>query len=95
MLFQKKENQLFSFERSFLECKRKVVNGCPRSEHGTSADSANGIYFASYGGSRIMIDRRKRAYEDIQAERAAMPGLRNIIGSGQPLDREGVQRKKS
>lgn len=53
-----------------------------------------GYIFASYGGSRIMIDRRKRAYEDIQAERAAMPGLRNIIGSGQPLDREGVQRKK-
>ena len=52
-----------------------------------------GYIFASYGGSRIMIDRRKRAYENIQAERAAMPGLRNIIGSGQPLDRQGVKRK--
>ena len=53
-----------------------------------------GYIFASYGGSRIMIDRRTRAYDDIQAEHAAMPGLRNIIGSGQPLDREGVKRKK-
>ena len=52
-----------------------------------------GYIFASYNGSRTMIERRTHAYDDIQMQRAALPDLRTIIGSGKTLNHEIVKHK--